>query len=201
MQEIKTIIGYLATFLVFVGYIPYLTDIVKGKTKPHIYSWFLWAFVTLIAFALQITGGAGSASFVTLAAALMCIAVIGFGFYFKSKVEIVFVDTVFFVLAFIALGLWILAKQPILSALLVTTVDVIGFVPTVRKSWNKPYTETLSFYYLNTLRFALAVYSLQKYEIITALYPVCWLIINFLFAVMLVIRRKQIHTHTGCGRE
>jgi len=53
MYEFKNILGIIATVLVFIGYIPYLRDIVKGKTKPHIYSWFLWCFVTLIAFALQ----------------------------------------------------------------------------------------------------------------------------------------------------
>ncbi|KKU90276.1 MAG: hypothetical protein UY21_C0025G0011 [Microgenomates group bacterium GW2011_GWA1_48_10] len=53
--QIKNLLGIVATFLVFVGYIPYTRDILKGKTKPHLYSWFLWAFVTWIAFALQFT--------------------------------------------------------------------------------------------------------------------------------------------------
>jgi hypothetical protein len=192
MDSTKTIIGYLATVFVFIGYIPYLRDIINGKTKPHIYSWSLWGFVTLIAFALQITGGAGSGAFVTLAAAIMCIAVIFLGFKYKSNVKIVFIDTVFLVLALIAVGLWLIAKQPILSAILVTMIDVFGFVPTVRKSWNKPRSETLSFYFLNTFRFALAVVSLQQYIIVTALYPIVWLSINFLYAITLIIRRKQL---------
>jgi len=192
MQEIKTIIGYLATILVFIGYIPYLNDIIKGKTKPHLYSWFLWGFVTMIAFALQITGGAGSGSFVSLTASLMCVVVIALGFYYKSKVEIVFMDTVFLGLALVALVLWLMAKQPVLSAILVTTIDVLGFAPTVRKSWNKPYTETLSFYYLNSFRFALAVFSLQTYTLVTSLYPITWLAIDIIFAIFLIVRRKQL---------
>jgi len=192
MQEIKTVLGYLATIFVFLGYIPYLRDIYKGKTKPHIYSWFLWGFVTLIAFALQFTGGAGSGSFVTLAAALMCIAVIVMGFIYKSTVKIVFIDSIFLVLALIAVGLWLIAKQPILSTMLVTAIDVFGFLPTIRKSWNKPYSETLSFYFLNTFRFVLAIISLQQYSIVTALYPISWMLINFIFALMLIMRRKII---------
>lgn len=192
MYEIKTILGYLATILVFLGYIPYLRDIVKGKTKPHIYSWFLWCFVTLIAFALQYTAGAGSGSFVTLAAALMCIAVITMGFVHKSTIKIVFIDSVFLVLALGAVGLWLIAKQPILSTILVTLIDVFGFLPTIRKSWNKPFTETLSFYFLNTLRFLLAIFSLQQYSVVTALYPISWMLINFVFAWMLIVRRKVV---------
>lgn len=192
MFGIKNLLGFVATFLVFVGYVPYLRDIIQGKTKPHIYSWFLWSFVTFIAFALQVSGGAGSGAFVTLAAAIMCLAVIALGFIYKSRVEIVKIDTVFLILAIIALGLWLLAKQPILSAILTTLVDLFGFAPTVRKSWNKPYSETLSFYYLNSFRFGLAVIALQKYSVITAFYPVSWLVANSLFALMLNVRRRKI---------
>jgi len=192
MSEIKNLLGLVATFLVLVGYIPYLRDIIKGKTKPHIYSWFLWSFVTLIAFALQISGGAGSGAFVTLAAAIMCIAVIVLGFVYKARVEIVKTDTVFLVLAFIALGMWLIAKQPVLSTILTALIEMLGFAPTIRKTWNRPYSETLSFYYLNSFRFGLAVIALQRYSIITALYPAVWLIANSLFALMLNLRRRQI---------
>lgn len=192
MNDLKSILGIIATILVFIGYIPYLRDIVKGKTRPHIYSWFLWCFVTLIAFALQITGGAGTGALVTLAAALMCIAVIILGFKYKAKVKIIKIDTIFLILALVALGLWLIAKQPVLSAILTTLVDLLGFAPTIRKSWNKPFTETLTFYYLNTFRFGLAVIALQKYSIITTLYPTTWLAANSLFALMLITRRKQV---------
>lgn len=195
MYQIKSTLGLIATFLVFIGYIPYINDIIKGKTKPHIYSWFLWGFVTLIAFALQFSGGAGTGAFVTLAAALMCIAVITLGFIYKSRVTIVKVDTIFLILAIIALGLWLIAKQPVLSAILTTLVDLLGFAPTIRKSWNKPYSETLMFYYLNSFRFGLAVIALQRYTIVTALYPITWLIANSLFALILKVRRNQV-AHT-----
>jgi hypothetical protein len=192
MTDIKSLLGLVATVLVFIGYVPYIRDIIAGKTKPHLYSWFLWAFVTLIAFALQLAGGAGTGSLVTLAAGVMCIAVIVLGFVYKSQVEIKKIDTIFLILAFVALGLWLIAKQPVLSAILTTLVDVIGFAPTIRKSWSQPHTETLSFYYLNSFRFGLAVISLQKYTIVTALYPISWLLVNSLFALFLIIRRRQV---------
>jgi len=192
MNDLKTYLGIIATILVFVGYIPYIKDIIKGKTKPHIYSWFLWSFVTLIAFALQISDGAGTGSLVTLAAALMSILVIILGFIYKSKVKIVKLDTVFLILAFIALGLWLIAKQPVISAILTTIVDILGFAPTIRKSWNSPYSETLNFYYLNSFRFGLAVIALQNYSILTTLYPATWLLANSLFALMLIVRRRVL---------
>ena len=189
---LKQILGVVAVILIFVGYIPYSRDIISGKTKPHIFSWFLWGFVTSIAFALQIYGQAGIGAHVTLAAALMCFVVIFLGFKYKSTSDITKTDVFFIIAAFVAFGIWVFAKQPVLSAVLTTLVDLLGFMPTVRKSWHKPFTETLSFYYLNTFRFGLAVISLNRYTILTAFYPVAWLIANSLFAILLVVRRKQV---------
>jgi hypothetical protein len=45
---LKTGAGVIAVILTFAGYIPYLRDVFAGKTKPHIYSWFLWGFDVLI---------------------------------------------------------------------------------------------------------------------------------------------------------
>lgn len=193
MTEIKNIIGSIAIILVFIGYIPYIKDVVKGKTIPHVYSWFLWGFVTFIVFALQVSGGAGIGAFVTFTSALTCTVVISISLVkHKSKMDITLTDTVFLILALISLGIWLIAKQPVISALLATTTDLLGFVPTIRKSWNKPFTETLSFYFLNTFRFGLAAISLQHYSLITALYPVTWLLGNGLFALMLIYRRAEV---------
>jgi hypothetical protein len=192
MYDLKNILGIIATVLVFIGYAPYIRDVINGKTKPHLYSWFLWCFVTLIAFALQWSGGAGIGSLVTLAAGIMCGAVLVLGLIKKSTVKIVAIDTVFLVLAFVALGLWIFAKQPVLSALLTTLIDVLGFAPTVRKSWHNPFSETQSFYYLNSFRFALGIIALQQYSLVTALYPITWFFANGLFALLLLLRRRQL---------
>lgn len=191
-MQIKNIIGILAVILTFIGYVPYFRDILKGKTIPHVYSWFLWGFVTAIAFALQMSDKAGMGAFVTLTAAIMCTAVFFLGMTRKGKKDITKSDTIFLIFAFISLIIWLFAKQPVISAILTTIVDMLGFAPTIRKSWNKPYSETLSFYFLNTIRFILAVVSLQRYTVITALYPTTWFLANGLFAILLILRRKQL---------
>ncbi len=44
----KEIIGGIAVALTFIAYIPYYRDILKGKTRPHIYSWSLWGLLTVL---------------------------------------------------------------------------------------------------------------------------------------------------------
>lgn len=113
MSEIKNIVGTVAVILVFIGYVPYIRDILKGKTIPHVYSWFVWGFTTLIVFALQHSDKAGIGAFVTLSAAAMCIVVFILGFIRHGTKDIVFLDTIFLVGSFVALLLWMLAKQPV----------------------------------------------------------------------------------------
>lgn len=118
LLEIKYLIGVFAVILILIGYIPYFRDILNGKTIPHIYSWVLWGFVGFIIFALQFNDKAGAGAFVSLAAALIGSTVIILSLVIhKGKRDITKLDTVFFILAFISLGFWLIAKQPILSAL------------------------------------------------------------------------------------
>lgn len=191
MYDLKVIVGLIASLLVFVGYVPYIRDTIKGKTKPHIYSWFIWGFVTLLVFFFQFNAGAGAGSWLTLSAGLVCLLIFGLSFWHGIR-NITRLDTVFLILALAALGLYIITKQPLISVILLVAIDMLGFIPTIRKSWNKPYTETLFSYSLNTFRFAIGIYALETYTIVTYLYPVAWLFANGLFSVLLIVRRSSL---------
>lgn len=191
MISIKTIISLVAVILAFIGYIPYLRDTFKKKTTPHVYSWFIWGMVTVIAYALQVSGGAGVGSWVTLAVVIIALTIFILGLR-NGKKDITRSDTIFFILALVAIFLWLVVKQPVLSIILVSTVDILGFIPTIRKSWNKPYSETLFTYELGAFRHGLSLFSLQQYSIVTWLYPASWALANALFSVMLVFRRKTV---------
>ena len=187
----KDVAAAVAIVLVFINYIPYVRNIIRGKTHPHIYSWFLWTLITLIVFALQVSDHAGPGAFVTLAAGMFSLTVLILGFRLGKK-NITRSDTAILIITFIAIGLWIFAKQPALSAILVTFADLLAFIPTIRKSWHQPNTETLFLYAMNTLRFVLVLYALQNYTIPTALNPASWLVANSLFSLMLIIRRRTL---------
>ncbi len=76
----KELVTGLAIILTFVGYVPYVRDTLAGKTTPHVYTWLIWGFVTLIAFGLQVGGGAGAGALVALTSGSLAlfVAVLGF---------------------------------------------------------------------------------------------------------------------------
>lgn len=190
-ENIKYIIGIIAVILTFVGYIPYLKDTIKGKTKPHIYSWFLWAFITFIIFFQQLVAHAGAGSLATLATAVLCLVEFIFALRDGEK-DVTKSDTITFVFALVSAGVWLIAKQPIASNILLILINTLAIVPTVRKSWNKPHTETLFSWGLAGFRNLLGIISLSNYSIVTWLYPLSSMLVNLAFSIMLIIRRKQV---------
>lgn len=187
----KEVLSIIAIVLVFIGYVPYFRDIRKGKTQPHVFSWFIWTLVTGIVYGLQVQAGAGSGAWITLAITIVSLGVFLWSFTVGTK-HIRRTDFVFLVLALVALVFWLYAKQPVISIILLSTTEMLGFIPTVRKTWDKPHSETLSFYLITTFRHGLSIAALSKYTIVTWLYPVTWTAANAVFAILLVLRRRQI---------
>lgn len=141
--------------------------------------------------ALQIKGGAGIAALIPATAGLMCLGVVALSLK-NGKKDITKSDTVVAILSLMAIGFWLIANQPILSMILVITADLLAFVPTVRKSYRKPYSETLSLYVTNTIRFLLALMAVETFTFLSAAWFAAWVVGNALFSIMLVVRRKQV---------
>jgi hypothetical protein len=187
----KSLISSVAIVLTFVGYAPYFADIFKGKTRPHMFSWLVWGIVTTIIFALQISAGAGLAAYVTLSVALISLSIFFISLKNGTR-DVSRIDVVFLALALLSIPLWLVVKQPVLSIILLSTIDMLGFLPTVRKSWNDPHSETLSLYVITTVRHGLSILGLVEYNIVTMLFPLTWVFANAGFSVLLVVRRGVV---------
>jgi hypothetical protein len=190
---VQTIISVTAVVLTIGGYVPYLHDVLRKKTYPHSFTWFVAALAGFIAYGLQVFGGGGIGSWPLFVASAMSLIVFLLSLRTGDK-DIVRSDVVFLVLSLISLFLWLVVKQPVWSVILINTVEVLGFVPTVRKSWNRPYSETLFTYELSILRQALTVLALQAINILTALTPITWVTVNVVITAILIVRRRQMPT-------
>ena len=137
------------------------------------------------------SAGAGTGAWVTMFLGAICFFIFLLGLRNGNK-NIKKVDIVFLLLAISALPLWLVADQPILSIILLCTIDMLGFFPTIRKSWNDPYSETLSLYAITTFRQILSFFALEEYSLVTYLFSVTWVFANALFSILLVWRRRRV---------
>lgn len=190
MVEIKIILGTIAVIIALIGYVPYFRDIFRGKTKPHAYSWLVWGILTGIGFFGQILNKGGAGAWVTGITALICFTIFFFALK-KGERNITFSDKLTLFGAFIAMLSWYLTSNPLSALILVIITDALGFFPTFRKSYHKPKEETMLTFFLNGLKFAIALFALETYSLNTYLYPVYLILANWIFVGMLIVRRMQ----------
>lgn len=187
----KQVLGVIAILLALIAYIPYIRDVLRRKTKPHVYSWFIWGFLSILIALLQFKKGAGPGAYMTLFTG--CISLLIFILAMRNgKKYITKLDTFTFVLALIASGIWLLADQPLASMILLMVADVLGSIPTIRKSWHLPYEETLFLWAVSPVRHAISIGALTSYNAVTLLNPATWVILNSFFLVLLLTRRKTL---------
>lgn len=187
----KEIIGIVAALMAFVAYVPYLRGILRGKIKPHPYSWLIWSLTTIVILALQQTHGAGPGVYTTYTVAGIGFIISALGFR-NGRKDITLLDTAFLIAALCATVVWIFADRPELSMMLLVGIDLLGMGPTVRKAWNKPHEELLFLWGANAARHGLSIAALQSYNLVTILNPLSWVISNTLFSVFLITRRRVV---------
>jgi hypothetical protein len=149
MHDVKSLIGLLATIIGLIGYIPYFRDIFRGQTKPHVFSWFIWGLLTTIAFIAQFIEDAGPGSWVTGSTAVICLVIAGIALS-KGERGITKFDWFCFITALAGIVLWVITDNPLTAVIIVTLVDALAYVPTFRKTYHKPYEETLIEYALGS---------------------------------------------------
>ena len=73
-----------------------------------------------------------------------------------------------------------------------TTVDVLGFAPTFRRSYIRPFEEQLMFYVVLALRNLVVISALENYSMTTVLFPATIATACLIFSLMVVYRRRVL---------
>ena len=95
-----------------------------------------------------------------------------------------------------SIPLWLVTKDPTLSVILITTIDLIAFAPTYRKSYLNPHDEPLYLYSLNVIRHGLSLLAIINVTIATFLFPFMVMLANGSLAVFLLWRRRALKEKT-----
>lgn len=185
---LKEVLAVIAALLAVAGNAPYIRDLVRGKIRPHAYTWFVWSIVSGITLFGQMAKGAGVGALPTASAELFTIVIFFLSLRYGFK-GITRTDTLFLVAALLGLIPWFLTQDPTISVVTAVSIDLIAFMPTVRKTWNDPATENPGLYGMNVARHVLALFSLQAYNVATTLHSVAMITANTVMTI-LILRKK-----------
>jgi hypothetical protein len=186
----KELFSAVAIVLTFIAFLPYIRSILQGKTKPHVFSWVIWGSTTFIVFLAQLADKGGAGAWPIGVSGIITIIVAFLAYINKSDSSITRIDWLFFIMAMSSLPFWYLTSDPLWAVLILTTVDVIGFGPTFRKAYVRPFEEQRTFYMLFVVRNSIAILALENYSLTTVLFPAVTAIACIKLILVISYRRR-----------
>lgn len=188
--ETKNGLAIIAALIALLAYLPYFRNIMRRKTRPHAFSWLVWGSMSTVAFFAQYGDGGGAGTWI-LAMAAICDLTIFFLALNRGETNINKVDWLCLSGAMIGMALFMLNSDPTSSVVLISSIYIIGFIPTIRKSVAKPRQETAVTYMFNSLKYVIAICALGNYTFVTLLYPSVVALMNGSFVIILLYYRSR----------
>ncbi len=181
----------ISTIVAIGAIVPYLGDIVKGRTKPRISTWLIWTILTSIATAAAFVAGEYRTALYSASAAIATGLVVVLG---AKNGDRLFDRFDLFCLAGAVTGLvlWALFNSPEVALAAILIVDFIGALPTLRHGWTKPYDETWHTFAIGGLGGGLALAGLESFTFAALAFPLYVAAYNLLQACIIVYRRRVI---------
>jgi hypothetical protein len=177
----KEAVAIIAAALAFVGNISYLKSVFSGKVQPHPYTWFIWSIVSMTTFIGALVKGAGIGALPTGVSEGFTVVIFLFSlkYLFQGRAgHIRAVDNYFLAICLLGLVPWALTKDPTVSVVIVVLIDIVAFIPALRKTWAHPHSEKPLLYETNVVRHALTLFSLQAYNIATMFHSIAMICTN-----------------------
>jgi|SRR3989338_3035387 len=190
-MDIKTLFAVVGSIVGVVFTIPYIVDIFRHKTQPHSYSWFVWTLLQTTGLLVMFSTGAGIGATYLVASTGMCAFIFFLSLRYGTK-NITLFDTVCLIAALSAMFVWFFLHDALLSIILVSCIDFVGFLPTFRKAYEEPWSETVSNYFSGGIAQAFSIIALSEYHVATVLYLATLSSANMIFTTMVLVRRRTI---------
>lgn len=189
--EIKTFWAACASIFALCGFFPYLYSVFKRKTQPHEFTWLLFLLTQGTATAILWLNGGGRGA-MALTIGTVFITVVFFLSLIDGQRDITKSDIACLVLALAAFPLWLVLKQPLAATILLTSIDMLAYVPTFRKAYKHPYSETVLTWSLFFFSDLFSIFALETYTALTLTYLGAITTANVVLVTFLLTRRAAL---------
>lgn len=167
------------------GSVAYIRDTLRGKTQPNRVAWSMWAAAPMIGTAAAISAHADLWATVRIFLASFCPLLVFIASFLnrQSYWKLTAFDLLCGLCSLLALALWATIDEPNLAILLAAAGDGFASLPTIRKAWISPETETGVTYLTGLISVILIIPSIPVWDVQNAAFQVYILAANTLLLV------------------
>jgi hypothetical protein len=178
---------YLAAALSIVGAYGYIRDTLRGDTSPNRVTWSLWGVEGVLAFFVELQQHVGLAALMTLMLGLVPCAVVVASFgNLRAVWRLGAFDYLCGAVAIGGLVFWAFVNEPTVALISFVLADQMAALPTIRKSWLAPGTESPRLFFLGSTNCAITLLTLTKLTTAAALFPGCILVADLIVGLLIV---------------
>ncbi|HZF51294.1 MAG TPA: hypothetical protein VE093_21700 [Polyangiaceae bacterium] len=195
MGDPYAVLGVAAGVLSLLALVPYILSILRGETRPNRATWWVWTVCNGVLFASYYASGERRSAWVPLSymVASLIVALLslkrGEGGLSRFDQGCVFA-------CLVGLVLWALSGSPLTALAINIGVDFAGALPTIRKTYLDPRSESLLAWVLFLAANALNLLAVEAWSSPSVALPVYYVILT-LIVVALAARRPPPATPRG----
>ncbi len=162
----------LAGLLSIAGIAGYVRDIVRGTTAPNRVTWALWGVEGLLIFVVEVQQHVGPAAFMTLVFGLIPVVVVVASLPHRhGRWQLGPFDLVCGAASAVGLATWALIHDATAALVAFVVADQLASLPTVRKAWLAPKSETAWTYLTGVVNTAVTIMVLHRWTTAGVAFP------------------------------
>ena len=185
-QQIQELLGQLAGVISLLGFVPYIVEIVQGKTHPNRATWWIWTVVGAMLCGSYYASGARHTLWVPVSYVIGPLVTALLSLKYGEGGWEPF-DRNCLGASLLSLVVWWLARSPLVALVANIGIDLLGALPTIRKSYREPESESLLSWIVFLVADALNLCAIGSWSVATSLYP---LYLFTLAAVLVVLMAR-----------
>jgi hypothetical protein len=191
MRDLAPVLAVLAALVGIADTIPYVRDIVRGKTRPHRGTWLIWGVLAIVVFWSQRADGASWSLIMTGSQAVLTSLVFLLAIR-RGEGGLSASDAALIALAGVGVIGWVIADEPVVAMAGVIVADLVAAVMMAPKTYRDPASETLAMFALASLGGALGAGAVGTVDPSLLAYPIYYCLVNAAIALLIYSRRAAL---------
>lgn len=162
----------------------YIRAMVKGQTRPNRVTWLMWSIAPFIATAAEVYSGVTWAVIPVFMTGFAPFLIFCASIFTKAYWRLGKFDYLCGAISVLALVLWVITMEPVLSIILAIVADAIASIPTLTKAYHNPETESVWPFLTGIFNAAVALAVAMTWSFNEVSFPIYLLAINVLLVLM-----------------
>lgn len=190
MSNIPVFLGRTAGVISFAAFIPYVIAILRRETKPNRATWWIWTIVGFMLGASYYFSGANQTIWVPVSYII--------GPFFIAILSIKYgeggwtrFDRNCLLGTGVSLILWWVFNSSLIALLINIFIDLIGALPTIKKSYREPEKEDETAWILFFLGNIINLFAIETWKFAIIIYPIYMLLCCGTITVLVIFRKPN----------